>query len=326
MKTISAISQFTSKYFVVWVILLAVIAYFLPSGFAWIAPYISLLLGIVMFGMGLTLKASDFAIVFRKPLPVIIGVLAQYIIMPGVAYLLAVILHLSPELSAGLVLVGACPGGTASNVMVYLAKGDVPLSVAMTSVSTVLAPILTPLVLLVLAGQWIPVNATSMFLSIVEVIIIPIIVGLLINVFFPRTVEKSTEALPLVSVVAIVAIVAAVVAGSQETIATSGLILFAAVILHNLFGLFLGYLAGIATGLNETRRRAISIEVGMQNSGLGASLATTYFNPATALPSAIFSVWHNISGPLLATIWSQRPVKDASTVSDDQQKSGSSSV
>lgn len=309
MKVLTGVSRFASKYFVVWVLLLAVVAYLLPSGFKWIGPYISLLLGIIMFGMGLTLKISDFAIVFRKPLPVIIGVLAQYIIMPGVAFLLAKILHLQPELAAGLVLVGACPGGTASNVMVYLAKGDVALSVAMTSISTILSPVLTPLVLLVLAGQWIPVDAKSMFLSIAEVILIPIAIGILVNVFFPRAVRKSTEALPLVSVVAIVAIVAAVVAGSQETIAASGLILFAAVILHNVFGLFLGYLAGLVTGLDEMKRRAISIEVGMQNSGLGASLASMYFNPITALPSAIFSVWHNISGPFLATFWSQRPVK-----------------
>lgn len=312
MKILSSISQFTSKYFAIWVILLAVIAYFAPAGFTWIVPFISILLGIIMFGMGLTLKAKDFAIVFKKPIPVIIGIIAQYTIMPGVAYLLAQILNLPPDLAAGLVLVGACPGGTSSNVMVYMAKGDVPLSVAMTSCSTLLSPILTPLILLLLAGQWIPVNAGSMFLSITEIIIIPIVLGILVNIFLPRTVEKSTEALPLVSVVAIVAIVAAVVAKSHETIAATGAILFVAVILHNLFGLFIGYLAGIVTGLDMTKRRAISIEVGMQNSGLGASLATTFFNPATALPSAIFSVWHNISGPILATIWSQRPVKPSS--------------
>ena len=312
MKALSSFSHFVSKYFIVWVIALAVIAYYAPSGFTWIAPYISLLLGIIMFGMGLTLKAKDFAIVFKKPIPVIIGILAQYIIMPVVAFALAKLLNLSPELAAGLVLVGACPGGTASNVMVYLAKGDVPLSVAMTSCSTLLAPILTPLVLLLFAGEWIPVDAGSMFLSIVQVIIIPIVLGILINYFLPKAVEKSTEALPLVSVVAIVAIVAAVVSGNRDTIATTGALLFVAVMLHNVFGLLFGYLVGAITGLDVTQRRAISIEVGMQNSGLGASLATTYFSPATALPSAVFSVWHNISGPLLATIWSQKPVNESS--------------
>lgn len=319
MKALSSFSHFVSKYFIVWVIALAVIAYYAPSGFTWIAPYISLLLGIIMFGMGLTLKAKDFAIVFKKPIPVIIGILAQYIIMPVVAFALAKLLNLSPELAAGLVLVGACPGGTASNVMVYLAKGDVPLSVAMTSCSTLLAPILTPLVLLLFAGEWIPVDAGSMFLSIVQVIIIPIVLGILINYFLPKAVEKSTEALPLVSVVAIVAIVAAVVSGNRDTIATTGALLFVAVILHNVFGLLFGYLVGALTGLDVTQRRAISIEVGMQNSGLGASLATTYFSPATALPSAVFSVWHNISGPLLATIWSQKPVNESSDEAVDMQ-------
>ena len=319
MKALSSFSHFVSKYFIVWVIALAVIAYYAPSGFTWIAPYISLLLGIIMFGMGLTLKAKDFAIVFKKPIPVIIGILAQYIIMPVVAFALAKLLNLSPELAAGLVLVGACPGGTASNVMVYLAKGDVPLSVAMTSCSTLLAPILTPLVLLLFAGEWIPVDAGSMFLSIVQVIIIPIVLGILINYFLPKAVEKSTEALPLVSVVAIVAIVAAVVSGNRDTIATTGALLFVAVMLHNVFGLLFGYLVGALTGLDVTQRRAISIEVGMQNSGLGASLATTYFSPATALPSAVFSVWHNISGPLLATIWSQKPVNESSDEAVDIQ-------
>lgn len=319
MKALSSFSHFVSKYFIVWVIALAVIAYYAPSGFTWIAPYISLLLGIIMFGMGLTLKAKDFAIVFKKPIPVIIGILAQYIIMPVVAFALAKLLNLSPELAAGLVLVGACPGGTASNVMVYLAKGDVPLSVAMTSCSTLLAPILTPLVLLLFAGEWIPVDAGSMFLSIVQVIIIPIVLGILINYFLPKAVEKSTEALPLVSVVAIVAIVAAVVSGNRDTIATTGALLFVAVMLHNVFGLLFGYLVGAITGLDVTQRRAISIEVGMQNSGLGASLATTYFSPATALPSAVFSVWHNISGPLLATIWSQKPVNESSDEAVDMQ-------
>lgn len=319
MKALAGVSHVASKYFVLWVLLFSVVAYMLPQGFTWIGTYITILLGVIMFGMGLTLKLSDFSIVFRKPIPVIIGVLAQFVIMPLVAFGIAVIFQLPSELAAGLVLVGACPGGTASNVMVYLAKGDVPLSVAMTSISTLLAPLLTPVILLLLAGQWIPVDPASMFLSIAEVILIPIALGILVNVFFPIVVQKSTEVLPLISVVAIVAIVAGVVGGNKENIATSGLLLFAAVILHNLFGLFLGYLAALMTGLDETKRRAVSIEVGMQNSGLGATLATVYFSPLAALPSAIFSVWHNISGPFLASFWSQRPVKDQEQVANDRR-------
>ncbi|WP_100398075.1 bile acid:sodium symporter family protein [Bacillus sp. FJAT-44742] len=304
MNSLERTSNFFSKYFAVFVILIALIAFAVPEGFVWIAPYITILLGIIMFGMGLTMRLSDFAVVAKKPLPVFIGIVAQFVIMPLVAFGLAIALQLPPELAAGLVLVGACPGGTASNVMVYLAKGDVPVSVAMTSVSTMLAPFLTPFILLVLAGEWLPVDAGAMFMSIIQVIIIPIALGILVRRFMPETVEKGTAALPIVSIVAILAIVAAVIGANTENLITSGLAIFAAVILHNGFGYLLGYATAKVCGLDETKRRAISIEVGMQNSGLGATLATVHFTPLAALPSAIFSVWHNISGPALVSLWS----------------------
>ncbi len=261
-----------------------------------------------MFGMGLTLKPIDFKLVVRKPIPVIIGVAAQFLIMPLGALLLAYVFNLPNELAAGLVLLGSVPGGTASNVMVYLAKGNLALSVAMTSLSTMLSPILTPLILLGLAGQWLPVNPVAMFLSIVQVIIVPITLGIIIKRFFPSTVEKSATAIPLISVVAIIIIVSAVVSANVESIATSGLLVFSAVMLHNLFGLFLGYMAALLMRLDESKRRAISIEVGMQNSGLGVALATAHFGPLAALPNVIAAVWHNISGPILATFWSKKPV------------------
>jgi BASS family bile acid:Na+ symporter len=260
-----------------------------------------------MFGMGLTLKAVDFKIIFTKPLPVLLGVCAQFIIMPSVAFVLAKLLNLPAELAAGLVLLGCVPGGTASNVMVYLAKGNVPLSIAMTSVSTLLAPIMTPLLLLLLAGQWMPVDPVAMFMSIVQVIIVPIILGLVIKKFFPVAVEKSLTVLPLISVAAIITIVAAVVSGNAASIAASGLLIFTAVMLHNGFGLLLGYFTGKVLGQNEVNRRAISIEVGMQNSGLGVALATAHFGPMAALPSVLAAAWHNISGPILATYWSKKP-------------------
>ncbi|ARK30866.1 bile acid:sodium symporter family protein [Halalkalibacter krulwichiae] len=303
MSGIRSFSQFVSKYFAVIVIAISVIAYLSPNTFTWIAPHITLLLGIIMFGMGLTLKVTDFSVAFKKPIPVIIGVIAQFVIMPLVAFGLAIALNLPPELAAGLVLVGACPGGTASNVMVYLAKGDVPVSVAMTSISTLLAPILTPFILFILADQWLPVDAGAMFTSIIKVIIIPIALGILLRRLMPNFVDKSTAALPLVSIAAILAIVSAVVGANKENIATTGLLLFIAVMLHNSIGLLLGYVTAKLVGLDEAKRRAISIEVGMQNSGLGASLATVHFSPLAALPSALFSVWHNISGPLLVTLW-----------------------
>lgn len=309
-KVLAAISTIAGKYFAVWVVIISVIAFLSPDTFAWASHYVTILLGIVMFGMGLTLKVADFKIVLTKPLPVLIGVAAQYVLMPLIGFTLAKWMNLPPEMAAGLVLVGACPGGTASNVMVYLAKGDVPLSVAMTSISTLLAPVATPFILLLLAGQWLPVDPQAMLLSIVQVVIVPIVLGLLMRSIFPSQVEKSTTVVPLVSVLAIMIIVAAVVGANAENIATSGFFLFSAVMLHNVLGLLLGYVTALLLGLDEVKRRAISIEVGMQNSGLGASLATAHFTPLAALPSAIFSVWHNISGPILATFWSRKPVGD----------------
>lgn len=308
MKVIEAVSNIAGKYFAVWVILTSAVAFLVPKPFLGLGQYITILLGVVMFGMGLTLKAVDFKIVFTKPIPVIIGVCAQFIIMPVVAFLIAKVLNLPAELAAGLVLLGCVPGGTASNVMVYLAKGNVPLSIAMTSVSTLLAPIMTPLLLLLLAGQWMPVDTLAMFKSIVQVIILPIVLGLAIKKFFPVAVEKSLSVLPLISVAAIITIVSAVVSGNAATIASSGLIIFTAVMLHNGFGLMLGYFAGKMMGQDEVNRRAISIEVGMQNSGLGVALATAHFGPLAALPSVLAAAWHNISGPILATYWSKKPV------------------
>ncbi|WP_088103311.1 bile acid:sodium symporter family protein [Halalkalibacter urbisdiaboli] len=305
MGKVEVLGRLLSKYFALIVIIISILAFLLPSGFTWIAPHIVLLLSIIMFGMGLTMKPTDFSVVAKRPVPVLIGVIAQFVIMPLVAYLLAIILQLPPELAVGLILVGACPGGTASNVMVYLAKGDVPISVAMTSVSTLLAPILTPAILLLLAGQWLPIDAWAMFQSIIEMIIIPIILGILVRRFLPNTVEKSVKALPIISILAILAIVAAVVGVNKENIATTGLLVFLAVILHNGFGLALGYVTARLCGIDETKRRAIAIEVGMQNSGLGASLASVHFSPLAALPSAIFSVWHNISGPALVSFWTR---------------------
>ncbi|WP_040980965.1 bile acid:sodium symporter family protein [Oceanobacillus jeddahense] len=309
MKTLEKISALAGKYFAVLVILAAVISFIFPSTFLVFESYITLLLGIVMFGMGLTLKPIDFKLVVAKPLPVIIGIAAQYMIMPLAAFGIAYLLRLPPELAAGLVLLGSVPGGTASNVMVYLARGNVALSVAMTSFSTMLAPIMTPLLLYLLAGQWLPVNPVAMFLSIIQVIIIPIILGFLVQRFFPVVVDKSIAVVPLISVTAILIIVTAVTAANAPNVASAGVLVFAAVFLHNGFGLFFGYLAARLLGLDENDRRAISIEVGMQNSGLGVSLATTHFSPFAALPSVWGAIWHNISGPIIATIWANKPIE-----------------
>lgn len=307
MKILQSLSAIAGKYFAVWVILAALLAFFLPEAFIGFGVYITILLGIVMFGMGLTLKPVDFKIIVKSPLPVVIGVAAQFLVMPFAAFGIAYLLNLPPELAAGLVLLGCVPGGTASNVMVYLAKGNLALSVAMTSLSTLMAPIMTPLLLLLLAGQWLPVNPVDMFMSIIQVIIVPIALGFLVQRILPKVVAKSISVVPLISVAAILIIVSAVTAANAQNVISSGFIVFFAVFLHNGFGLVLGYLTAMAMGLNETDRRAISLEVGMQNSGLGVALATAHFSPLAALPSVWGAIWHNISGPILATIWSKKP-------------------
>ena len=281
-----------------------------------IGPYVPWLLGIVMLGMGMTLTVSDFGEILRHPKAVIIGVVAQFVIMPLLAYGLSVVFMLPPAIAVGVILVGSCPGGTASNVMTYLAKGNVALSVACTSVSTLLAPILTPAVFYILASQWIDIAVGAMFISVLKMVLLPIALGVILRMIFKSSIAKATEALPLISVTAIVLIVAAVVSGSKQSIIESGLLIFGVVILHNGLGYLFGFWLSRLFKLEYADSKAVSIEVGMQNSGLGAALAKTHFalDPVTAVPSAIFSFWHNISGPLLATYWStkQGKVKPAS--------------
>lgn len=307
MQFIASFSAFVGRTFAIWVILFAVLGFFLPATFSPVAPYIVTLLGIIMFGMGLTLSLGDFKEVVRRPLDVGVGVASQFLIMPLVALVLTMIIPMPPEVAAGVILVGCCPGGTSSNVMTYLSRGDIALSVACTSVTTLLAPIVTPLLVLLLASQYLPVNASAMFMSIVQVVLIPLALGIALQKLMPGLVRAALPALPLVSVTGIVLIVAAVVAVNQAAIATTGLMIFAVVVLHNGIGYLLGFLAARSVGMSMAKRKAISIEVGMQNSGLGAALASAHFSPLAAVPSAIFSVWHNISGALLANYLSKVP-------------------
>jgi bile acid:Na+ symporter, BASS family len=305
MGVVGTVSAFVGRTFAIWVIVFAALGFFLPPVFSSVAPYIVTLLGIIMFGMGLTLSLDDFREVARRPFDVGVGVLGQFLIMPLVAVLLTRVIPMPPEVAAGVILVGCCPGGTSSNVMTYLGKGDVALSLACTSVTTLLAPLVTPFLVWLFASQYLPVDAMSMFLSIVKVILVPLALGFALQKLAPSLVRVAEPALPLVSVAGIVLIVAAVVAVNQAAIAGSGLLIFAVVILHNGIGYALGFLAARACGLSLAKRKAISIEVGMQNSGLGAALASAHFSPLAAVPSAIFSVWHNISGALLANSFSR---------------------
>ena len=306
--TLTKLSHLAGRYFALWVVLGTLTGALRPEIFAWVGPQIPLLLGVIMFGIGMTLSGTDFKNALTRPRSreVAAGVLAQFTIMPLVAYGLALALRLPPDLAVGVILVGTCPGGTASNVVTYLARGDLALSVSMTSVATLLAPVLTPMLTLWLAGQWIPVSAGALFLSIVKIVLLPVAAGVLAHRFLSKTVEQVTPMLPLVSVSAIVLIVAFVVSANLEHILATAATLFVAVALHNLIGLGLGYTLARALRLEESKKRAIAIEVGMQNSGLAVSLAAVHFNPAAAIPGALFSVWHNLTGPALATYWARK--------------------
>lgn len=313
LKTLEAISDFAGKYMAFIALAVAIIAMIFsePVHAAIPTSWVNALLGIVMFGMGMTLKLDDFKIVFIKPKAVISGICAQFIIMPLLAWLLCTLFQLPTELAIGVILVGCCPGGTSSNVMTYLAKGDVALSVGMTACTTVMAPIVTPALVLLLAGQSIDVSYVSMFLSIVQVVLVPIILGFVINRLFSKIAETCTKVLPLVSVIAISLIIMAVVAANAANLMTAGLLIIAVVAAHNLCGYALGYAAGKLMGLSSDQMRTISIEVGMQNSGLATSLATVHFAamPMAAVPGTVFSVWHNISGAIYANLLA-RSAKD----------------
>ncbi|MCU4709023.1 bile acid:sodium symporter family protein [Acinetobacter pittii] len=301
-------TQFIQKTFALWVIVFAALALWQPEFFVWLKAYIPWILGIIMLGMGMTMTVDDFKGVLQSPKAVLIGVVAQFVVMPGLAYVLCKLFNLAPEIAVGVILVGCCPGGTASNVITYMAKGNVALSVACTSVSTLLAPVLTPAIFYLLASQWLKIDAASMFISILQVVLLPIIVGLILRTWLKRQVESYIQVMPLVSVIAIVAIVAAIIGGSKAAILQSGLLILAVVILHNGLGYLLGFTAARFFKLPYADSKAIAVEVGMQNSGLGVALAAVHFaaSPITAVPSAIFSLWHNISGPALATYWASK--------------------
>ena len=311
MSILFKFTQFVQKTFALWVILFSGLALYSPENFVWLKTYITWMLGIIMFGMGMTMTLGDFKSVLQSPKAVTIGVFAQFIVMPALAYLLCKLFNLPTEIAIGVILVGCCPGGTASNVITYMAKGNTALSVACTSVSTILAPILTPAIFYVLASQWIDINAMSMLKSILQVVLFPIVLGLLVRTILKNKVDHYIQVMPLISVVAIVAIVAAIIAGSKAQILESGLMILGVVILHNGLGLLLGFWAARIFKLPYTDCKAISIEVGMQNSGLGVALAAVHFalSPITAVPSAIFSLWHNISGSALATYWAAKSDK-----------------
>ncbi len=299
------------KYFGIIAIVFLILGFVAPKGFTWVTgkvcgvSVLSCLLGVVMFGMGTTLSVKDFVLVLKRPKDVFMGAVAQFFVMPFLAFVLSRLFRLDPALTAGVILVGTCPGGTSSNVITYMSKGDVALSVTMTSVSTLLSPILTPAITYLLIGTKIAFDPVGMFLSIVQIVIVPICLGVAVKTFLPKFAEVAVDYLPAVSSIAISLIIGGVIGGSKNAIISNIGIILLVVILHNCLGYVLGFLIARLVGMSWKKAVALSIEVGMQNSGLAVGLAKAHFAamPAATVPGAIFSAWHNISGAVLAWLY-----------------------
>ncbi len=291
------------QYFAILVILAAAFGWYAPAAFAWVGPNISLLLGLVMFGVGVTVRRSDFQALLLQPWKVLAGVAAQYLVMPLLAIALSLMFGLSTDLTIGMVLLGACPGGTSSNLVTFIARGNVALSVAITSVSTLIAPLMTPLLTLWLVGTMIDVSAAALFLSIVEIIIVPVALGVLVHAMLGAKVEPIGAAFQLISVLAIMLLVGFVMGANYEHFRTMPASLIGAVVAHNLLGFGSGYLIARVMRMPVADQKAMCFEVGMQNSGLAITLATIHFSPVVALPGALFSLCHTVFGPLVANFW-----------------------
>ncbi len=312
MEKVKGAADWLTKWFTLIVIVWAVFNYFVPATSVWGKSYTGYLLGIVLFGMGLTLSIDDFARIIRQPLMVIVGTVAHYVIMPLIAVLLCWIFRLDGPLAVGVILVGCCPSGTSSNVMSYLSRGDVALDVSIGILSTLLAPLMIPLLMQGLASRYVDIPWQSLFLSALKVVLLPIALGLICHAIFKEKIAKVTVALPIVSQVAILLIIGVVVAVNQAKLfSPETLLAVPVVMLHNLCGYGLGY--GFSKlmykvypkGFKYAQQKAITFEVGMQDSALGATLALTSFaaTPVAAIPSTFFSVWHNISGSVLSSWW-----------------------
>lgn len=311
MNKLANISQKISKNIGLIIIVFSLIAYFLPQYFSWMTSYTTIFLAIAMFGMGTSIDTRDFKKIIKNPKEVLIGSLTQFTIMPLLAWVLAITFHVNKDIALGIILVGSCPGGTASNVITHIAGGDVSMSVSMTILSTLLAPIVTPALVYLLAGRWVDVSIIAMFISVVKVILLPILAGILVQKISPQTVEKSKDMFPLISSAAIILIIAGIIGANSEKIAQSGLIVLVIVAIHNALGLLAGLLVAKLAKMDYDNATALAIEVGMQNSGLAIELASVNFalNPLATLPGAIFSIWHNIAGSIFASIRRNKPKK-----------------
>lgn len=318
------IANFVTKLFALWVIVFALVAFWIPAPFTTIGPYVPYLLAIIMLSMGLTMSINDFKLVLSHPKDVIYGVGLRYIIMPGIAWGIATLFTqyfgMNNELAAGIILVGCCPSGTASNVMTFIAKGDTALSITISSINTLIAPLVTPFLFAFLAGEYIDIKASALLIDILIIMVIPIAIGITLKMALPKWVEKVIPIVPMISVLAILGIITAVVALSAEKLAQVAFIAFIAVVLHNAFGLGLGYSVPKTFGFSHKKSKAMAFEIGMENSGLAVALAMVHLSPIVAIPGAIFSAWHNFSGSVLATYWGNRDKDNEPTENDISAK------
>ena len=299
-----------TRLFPLWAALVSAVAIASPAPFLALTPAITPLLAFIMFTMGVTLTAGDFMRIARRPLPVIAGVVLHYLVMPLAAWGIAHMLGMPPMIATGMVLVGCVSSGTASNVMIYLSRGDVALSVSISTLSTPVGIVATPVLTRFYVSAGVSVDSWGLFRSIVEIVALPVMGGVVVNTACPRLVRRVEPVLPLVAMVSIMTIIGSIVAGVRPSLAAVGPLVLLGVVLHNAIGLLGGYWGGRLLGFDESVCRTLALEVGMQNSGLAATLGRLYFSPLAALPGAGFSVWHNISGSVLAALWAGRPPRD----------------
>ena len=305
------IFKLIEKYFFIIILLAVAISLVYPNSFKWVLSeynginVLNLLLSLVLFTMGTTLKVDDFLRVFKHPKEISVGLIAQYMVMPVLAFSLAKMFSLDAGLTVGLILVGTVPGGTASDVITFLANGDVALSVSLTAFSTVISPILTPIITLFLIGNQIHFNPVDMFVSIVEIVIIPIVLGLILNYKFPDFCEKLKDYLPAISSIVICLIVAGVIGANKQAILTSSAIILIVIVLQYFLAMLVGFGVGYLAGMNKKQIVTVAIELAFQNSGLSTGLAKTHFPSLTqaTVPGALYSVWQNFAGSILAYVF-----------------------
>ncbi|MDU2063327.1 MAG: bile acid:sodium symporter family protein [Sporomusaceae bacterium] len=311
LEKLGNIVKFITKYFTVWIVLGVIAAYMNPEPFKPLSKYVSYCIMAVMLSMGLTVSINDFKLVFSRPKDVFWGIVLRYMIMPFIAFGLTKILDLPPVLAAGLILVGCCPSGVASNVMTFLAKGDTALSITVSTINTLIAPFITPFMFAFLVGSIVPVNTSAILFDILKIVLVPVFLGAMIRAFASEFVDKIMPVIPLVSVIAIFVTTTSGFALSAASLANVAVIAFVAVVLHNTLGLTTGYWAARSVGMPPFKAKALSFEIGMENGGLAMALALAHLAPLAFIPAAIFNLVHNVTGPTLASYWREKEEKNA---------------